>query len=81
MATIRPVSVVTSASEMPPARIRASFVPALVIVWKRAMMPVTVPSSPSSGAMEPSEAMRPIRFSSRGRSVIMASFSSFSAEA
>ena len=51
MATARPPAVVISASEMPPASSRGSPMPPSMTALKARMMPVTVPSSPSSGEM------------------------------
>src|SRR6056297_843995 len=50
IATVRPSTVVTRACEMPPAISFGSPVPNSVIAWNVTIMPVTVPSSPSSGA-------------------------------
>ena len=56
MATARPSSVVIRASLMPPDMSRGSPVPNRVITRKVSIMPVTVPSRPSSGATAPSTA-------------------------
>src|SRR5690606_22130140 len=50
MATTRPSTVVTRACEIPDAITVGSPVPNSVIAWKVWIMPVTVPSRPSSGA-------------------------------
>ncbi len=50
IATQSPSTVVTSACEIPPAISFGSPVPKSVIAWKVLIMPVTVPSSPISGA-------------------------------
>ena len=50
MATSKPVCVVINASEMPPAMALAFPVPNTANTSKVAIMPVTVPSKPSSGA-------------------------------
>ena len=52
MATIRPNSVVTSAIDMPSDNNFGSPVPNSVIMSKVSIIPVTVPSSPSNGAIE-----------------------------
>ena len=50
MATPRPVAVATSASPTPPVIAVGWLRPAWLIIPKAPIMPVTVPSSPSSGA-------------------------------
>jgi hypothetical protein len=49
IATHSPAAVATSASAMPPESIRGSPAPPALMALKALMMPVTVPSSPSSG--------------------------------
>ena len=58
IATIRPNLVVISASEMPPDSVFTSPDPKIVISLKVLMMPVTVPSRPSSGAEAAQIAMK-----------------------
>ncbi len=58
MATIRPNSVVISASEMPLESVLTSPEPKTVISLKVLIMPVTVPSSPSKGAEDALIAMK-----------------------
>ncbi len=75
MATIKPVWVVISATEIPAAMALALPVPNTVITSKVCIMPTTVPSSPSKGATADStrmaarcrsrEAHTPITVSSR----------------
>ena len=50
MATHKPSTVVINAVEMPPAMVFGSPVPNRVMAWKVRIMPMTVPSRPSSGA-------------------------------
>ena len=64
MATIRPNSVVTNASEMPDDSIFGSPVPNTLIRRKVLIMPVTVPSRPSSGAVAAANATKGIHRSS-----------------
>ena len=52
MATVRPVAVVMSASEMPPARVLASPTPWVVMTANTLIIPMTVPSRPSRGVIE-----------------------------
>ena len=57
IATHRPATVAISASAMPPESARGSPMPPASMALKERMMPVTVPSRPSSGdtpAMVPS---------------------------
>src|SRR6056297_2173175 len=75
IATVRPSTVVTRACQMPPAISFGSPVPNSVIAWKVAIMPVTVPSSPSSGATAAMILIDPCQFSSFGTSLRMASSS------
>ena len=53
IATMRPNLVVINASEMPPESVLTSPDPNTVINLNVLMMPVTVPSRPSIGAIEP----------------------------
>jgi hypothetical protein len=53
MATSRPKAVVTRASEMPPATAPMPEVFWVAICWKAFRMPMTVPSSPTNGAVAP----------------------------
>src|SRR5690606_31756417 len=51
IATLRPAAVVISAVEIPPARRPASPLPCTMITENTSIMPNTVPSRPSSGAI------------------------------
>src|SRR5690606_24471453 len=73
IATTRPSTVVMSAVEIPPAISFGSPVPNSVIDSKVRIMPVTVPSRPSSGATAAMILSAPCHFSSCGVSLRMAS--------
>ena len=60
IATINPNSVVINASEMPPDTVEASPVPKIVIIMNVLIIPDTVPSSPSNGAMAALVAIAPM---------------------
>src|SRR5574337_215297 len=59
MATSRPKAVVTSASAMPAETDPRPPDPVAAMAWKAVMMPATVPSSPTKGAVEPTVASAP----------------------
>ena len=73
IATDRPSAVVTSAWLMPPAIMRGSPVPNRVMSWKVWIMPTTVPSRPSRGAMAASTRSRLRPQFRRGSSSLTAS--------
>ena len=56
---MRPSAVTTSASEMPPATELSPPEPVTEIFVNAAMMPTTVPSRPTNGATEPTDASTP----------------------
>ena len=72
MATSRPKAVVTSASAMPAETEPRPPEPVAAMAWKAVMMPATVPSRPTNGAVEPMVASepRPRRMSVTVRSVL-----------
>jgi len=59
MATSSPKAVVTSASEIPPATAPIPEVFWVAIDWKAFRMPMTVPSRPMNGAVDPMVARPP----------------------
>ncbi len=59
IATSRPKAVVTSASAMPADTVPRPPEPDCAIDWKELTMPITVPSRPTKGAVEPTVASTP----------------------